>query len=160
MKRITTLAWRWVLPLVLVLPLAACGKDPAPETYSANISPYNHTGEYIHQSYVDGAGGGNSYPYGGGGSFVCCISYPAKWHPGLSAKVRWTTSSGDPSDKSPDAGVPHWHEKVVPIDRYDKPGSRLNLHFLPNGEVRLVISNMGAGAKGYPGPDYPEKPPG
>ncbi len=157
MKRITSA----LLSVALLATLMACdGKAREAETYSAKISPYNHTGDYIHQFYVDDAAGGNSRPYGGGGSFVCCISYPAKWRPGLSATVRWTTSSGDPSDTSPDAGVPHWHEKVVPIDRYDTPGSVLNVHFLPNGEVHLVISNMGAGAANYPGPAYPVKPPG
>ena len=40
------------------------------------LSAYNHTGDYIHQYYVNGRGGGNSRAYGGGGSFVCCIAYP------------------------------------------------------------------------------------
>jgi Protein of unknown function (DUF3304) len=144
---------------LLILPLTACmNKERAPESYSANISPYNHTGDYIHQFYVDGAGGGNSRPYGGGGSFVCCIAYPAQWHPGLSAQVKWTTSSGNPRDTSPQAAVEHWHEKTVPIDRYDMPGGALNVHFLPGGEIQLIISNKGAGAKDYPGPAYPVKP--
>ncbi len=159
MKRLTTLTLCALA--LLVLPLAACsGKERARESYSANISAYNHTGDYIHQFYVDGAGGGNSRPYGGGGSFVCCISYPAEWRPGLSAKVKWTTSSGNPKDTSPEAAVEHWHEKTVPIDKYEIPGSTLNVHFLSGGEVRLVISSKGAGAKGYPGPDYPVKPSG
>lgn len=157
MKRITTLTLCALA--LLVLPLVACsGKKRAPESQSANISAYNHTGDYIHQFYVDGAGGGNSRPYGGGGSFVCCISYPAKWRPGLSAKVKWTTSSGNPKDTSPEAAVEHWHEKVVSIEKYDEPGGLLNVHFLPNGEVRLIISNKRAGAKDYPGPAYPAKP--
>jgi hypothetical protein len=141
------------------LALAACStRERAPESYSANISPYNHTGDYIHQFYVDGGGGGNSRPYGGGGSFVCCISFPAEWRPGLGAHVKWTTSSGNPRDTSPEAAVEHWHEKTVPIDKYDVPGGMLNVHFLPGGEVRLIISNKGAGAKDYPGPAYPVKP--
>ncbi len=97
---------------------------------------------------------GNSYPYGGGGSFVCCITYPRQWHPGLTAKVRWTTSSGIPGIRS----EPVWHEKVVPIERYEKPGTRLNVHFLPEGKVRLLIWNGAAGSKGYKGPDAPVKP--
>lgn len=141
-----------------ILALAACStNERAPESYSVNISPYNHTGDYIHQFYVDGGGGGNSRPYGGGGSFVCCVSFPAEWRPGLSAHVKWTTSSGNPNDTSPGAAVEHWHEKTVPIDKYDVPGGVLNVHFLPRGEVRLIISNKGAGAKDYPGPAYPVK---
>jgi len=142
-----------------VLSLAACSsKKPTAESYSANLSAYNHTEDYIHQFYVDGAGGGNSRPYGGGGSFVCCISYPAQWRPGLSATVEWTTSSGIPGDRRPEAIKPTWHKRVVQIDRYDVPGGTLNVHFLAESDVRLVISNMGAGAKGYPGPAYPVKP--
>ncbi|MDT4841594.1 hypothetical protein FQZ97_754550 [compost metagenome] len=154
MKRLVLLA------LCALALLGACSsKKPAAESYSASLSPYNHTEDYIHQFYVDGAGGGNSSPYGGGGSFVCCISAPAQWRPGLSATVKWTTSSGIPGDKRPEAITPTWHEKVVPIDRYDVPGGLMNVHFLPNNEVRLVVSNMRAGAKGYPGPAYPVKPP-
>ncbi|BEP71894.1 MULTISPECIES: DUF3304 domain-containing protein [unclassified Variovorax] len=157
MKRTTTLTLCALA--LLTLPLVACSsKKPAAESYSANISAYNHTQDYIHEFYVDGAGGGNSYPYGGGGSFVCCISFPAKWRAGLNATVKWTTSSGIPGDKRPDAIKPRWHEKVVPIEKYDEPGGLLNVHFLPNNEVRLIISNKRAGAKDYPGPASPVKP--
>ena len=48
---------------------------------------------------------------------------------------------------------------VVPIEEYTVPGGMLNIHFLPEGEVRLIISSKGAGAKNYPGPTYPVKPP-
>lgn len=146
---------------LLALPLIACGSKKRPaESFSANISAYNHTGDYIHQFYVDGQGGGNSRPYGGGGSFACCISYPAKWRSGLNATVKWTTSSGIAGDTRPEASVERWHEKVVALDKYDVPEGLLNVHFLPDGDVRLVISNKGAGAVGYPGPSYPAKPPG
>ncbi|QFZ82773.1 MULTISPECIES: DUF3304 domain-containing protein [Variovorax] len=149
-----------LLVLCALALLGACSsKKPAAKSHSANLSAYNHTEDYIHQFYVDGAGGGNSRPYGGGGSFVCCISYPAQWHPGLSATVKWTTSSGNPADTKPEAALEQWHERVIPIDKYDVPGSTLNVHFLTDGDVRLVISSKGSGAKDYPGPDYPVKPP-
>ncbi|AOD15207.1 DUF3304 domain-containing protein [Xanthomonas fragariae] len=51
-----------------------------------------------------------------------------------------------------------WHEKVVPIERYEKHGTRLNVHFLPEGKVRLLIWNGAAGSKGYKGPNAPVKP--
>lgn len=142
---------------MLILSFAACSK-PVPDKFVfAQIGNYNHTADYIHQFYVDGAWGGNSRAYGGGGGFVCCIKYPRVWHSGLQATVRWTTSSSDPKATGDDARE-HWHEKVVPIDRYDEPGTTLNVHFLPKGEVRLVISSMGAGHPDYPGPAYPVKP--
>ncbi|MBS0425976.1 MAG: DUF3304 domain-containing protein [Proteobacteria bacterium] len=123
-----------------------------------SITAYNHTGDYIHQYYINGQWGGNSFAYEGGGSFVCCAEFPAQWHEGLSATVRWTTSSSDPKATG-DAAEEHWHEKVVPIERYTSEGN-LNVHFLPGGDVRLVVSLAGAGHPDYPGPAYPEKPPG
>ena len=145
--------------------LAACSEDSQkpksaakPEPAVASLSGYNHTADYIHQYYVDGQGGGNVYAYEGGGSFVCCIAYPEQWRAGLSVKVRWTTSSSDPEATGPDA-VEEWHEKVVLIDRYQEGGTRLNVHFLPGGEVRLIITSQTAGAPGYPGPSAPVKPP-
>ncbi|MFT3721597.1 DUF3304 domain-containing protein [Pseudorhodoferax sp.] len=151
-----------VMAAFAVLPLVACSNSSGdgktkPDQMVATISPYNHTPDYIHQFYVDGQGGGNSRAYGGGGSFVCCIAYPKQWRPGLTAQVRWTTSSSDPNATGDDT-IEKWHEKVVPIDRYDEPGSVLNVHFLPQGEVRLVISNTSAAHPNYPGPKAPEKP--
>ncbi|MCS3361889.1 DUF3304 domain-containing protein [Xanthomonas translucens] len=155
----TVLGLSRLLLLCALLPLGACSK-PAGEQAdggmaTANISPYNHTGDYIHQLYIDGQWGGNARAYGGGGTFVCCISYPRTWKTGLSAKVRWTTSSSDPQGSPEET----WHEKVVPIERYEKSGTTLNVHFLPEGQVRLLITNLSAGHPDYPGPPPPQAPP-
>lgn len=142
-----------------LLPLAACSQESRlPPTATANISPYNHTSDYIDQISIDGQGGGNSRAYGGGGSFVCCISYPRQWHQGLSATVRWRTSSSDPTITH-EQNVYQLHEKTVPIERYEQTGTRLNVHFLPNHNVRLIIWNGDADTEGYPGPAAPEPPP-
>lgn len=142
---------------VLSISLAACSKPAASDKLTANLSAYNHTPDYIHQYYVDDEWGGNSRAYGGGGSFVCCIVYPKTWRPDLTAQVRWTTSSSDPNATG-DAAIGKWHETTVAIDQYSKPGTTLNVHFLPKGEVRLVITNMSAGHPDYPGPVAPEMP--
>ncbi|HBK45386.1 MAG TPA: hypothetical protein DDZ67_02905 [Xanthomonadaceae bacterium] len=158
-----TSASRWrivprvVAALVLISLLTACKAEPASTAASAKISAYNHTEDYIHQFYINGQWGGNSRPYGGGGKFTCCINYPRQWQPGLTATVRWTTSSGIPGGNDP---TETWHEKVVPIERYEKPGTTLNVHFLPDGQVRLLIWDGSAGSKGYKGPDAPVKPEG
>ncbi len=138
--------------------LTACTTKPAPtdDEVAASITSYNHTPDYIHQFYVDGTWAGNSFAYGGGGKFVCCIAYPRAWHPGLTATVKWTTSSSDPNATG-DAVKPHWHEAVVPIEKYVEAG-KLNVHFLPGGKVRLIISSKVAGHPEYPGPAYPVKP--
>ena len=140
---------RAALAAWLLVPLVACSKEPSSgglraDQDVAQLSGYNHTADYIHQYYVDGQGGGNVYAYEGGGSFVCCIVYPKAWREGLAAKVRWTTSSSDPNASAAESEE-RWHEKVVPIDRYREGGTRLNVHFLPNGEVRLIVTNMTAG---------------
>lgn len=143
--------------LLCLLPLSACSQE-LPPFATANISPYNHTPDHIDRISVDGQGAGNSRAYGGGGSFVCCITYPRQWHPGLKARVRWRTSDPDP-------GLPldkltfQMHEAVVPIERYEQTGTTLNVHFLPDHQVRLIITSQSAGTPGYPGPDAPEPPP-
>lgn len=144
----------------MAIALLACSDSngkPADNMATASISGYNHTGEYIHQFYIDDAWGGNVFAYTGGGSFVCCLIYPLRWRPGLQAKVRWTTSSSDPDATGEDI-VGKWHEAVVPIEKYDKTGTTLNVHFLPQGKIRLVVSDMSANHPDYPGPRLPPKP--
>ncbi|GHH61495.1 DUF3304 domain-containing protein [[Pseudomonas] boreopolis] len=143
--------------MLLAVLLTGCKAESESPTAEASMSAYNHTEDYIHQYYINGQWGGNSRPYGGGGKFTCCITYPRHWYPGLSATVRWTTSSGIPGG---DDATETWHEKVVPIERYEKTGTRLNVHFLPGGQVRLLIWNGAAGSEGYKGPDAPVKPEG
>ncbi|MCT7329322.1 DUF3304 domain-containing protein [Ralstonia mojiangensis] len=139
--------------------ILAVGTSKAASTddeVAASITSYNHTPDYIHQFYVDGTWGGNAFAYGGGGKFVCCIAYPRTWHPGLTATVKWTTSSSDPNATG-DAVKPHWHEAVVPIEKYVETGT-LHVHFLPENKVRLIISSKGAGHPDYPSLAYPVKP--
>ncbi|GAQ26343.1 MULTISPECIES: DUF3304 domain-containing protein [Ralstonia] len=153
-KAIGSIAVATVLPYALT----ACTTKPDPMDgkATASITSYNHTPDYIHQFYVDGTWGGNSFAYGGGGSFVCCLAYPKTWRLGLTAKVKWTTSSSDPNAEG-DAAKEHWHEAMVPIEQYAATGT-LHVHFLPGGQVRLIVSNWAAGHPNYPGPAYPVRP--
>lgn len=149
---------RYLGALLMTACVSACSKDGLPaDKLTANLSGYNHTADYIHQFYVDEAWGGNVFAYRGGGKFVCCLIYSRKWAPGMQATVRWTTSSSDPN-ASGDAVVEKWHEAVVPIEKYDKPGTTLNVHFLPEGKVRLLITSMSDIHPDYPGPRLPPKP--
>ena len=128
--------------LLMTLGLIGCEEKPkVVEPSFINITGYNHTEDYIHQFYVDQGGGGNVFAYGGGGKFVCCIGVPEEWRPGLTATVRWTTSA---SRNKPYTGET-WHEQVVIIEPYGKEATTLNVHFLPLGKVRLIISRMGSG---------------
>ncbi|SPA02846.1 conserved exported hypothetical protein [Cupriavidus taiwanensis] len=155
-KRATLMA---VILAALTIMVSACGKGEgrADDMTASSITAYNHTPDYIHQFYINDAWGGNSFAYGGGGGFVCCVIYPRKWHQGLTATVRWTTSSSDPNETG-DAAVGKWHEAIVPIEKYLEPGT-VQIHFLPEGKIRIIISNLMSGHPDYPGPDYPVMPP-
>jgi Protein of unknown function (DUF3304) len=83
-----------------------------------------------------------------GGSFSCggLISggypVPKQWVPGLTVRVRWTTFDVASKEFS-------WHEKYTTIAPYAEVGS-LWVHFFPQDEVRVVVSNIGAS-----GPEHP-----
>ena len=104
-----------------------------------------------------GSTGATFNPTGGGGKFSCCIAYPRIWRPDLLATVKWTTSSANPQATDEEA-TPVWHQKVVPIERYEQTGTTINVHFLEDGNVRLIVTSSTAGTPGYPGPDAPEMP--
>ena len=145
-----------VLLAALLLLVSACDATPDDnEPATANIAGYNYTEDGIARFYVNGRGGMSIKAYGDGG-FLCCVSYPRIWRPGLTAEVRWATVSGLPW------GDPTltWHQATVPIERYEQTGTRMNVHFLPDGEVRILIWNGYPGTEGYNGPDYPSAPPG
>ncbi|WP_141696239.1 DUF3304 domain-containing protein, partial [Xanthomonas translucens] len=57
---------------------------------------------------VDGNEGGFLQAHRGGGKFVCCISVPDPWRPGLKVTVGWT----DDYDEN-------YQERVVEIPKYD-----------------------------------------
>jgi hypothetical protein len=46
----------------------------------------------------------------------------------------------------------------VPIERYEDTGNTLDVHFLADGSVRVLVTSMSAGHPDYPGPAAPEKP--
>ncbi len=141
---------------LLITTLVGCGgEEPDKGPATASIIGYNNTENYIHRFFVDESWGGNVFAYSGGGGIVCCINYPREWRPDLTATVRWSTSASKPN---PYTGTT-WHEKVVPIEPFDELGD-LNVHFLPDHKVRLIISPGSPGFPGYRGPDAPVKPNG
>ncbi|WP_017129792.1 DUF3304 domain-containing protein, partial [Pseudomonas agarici] len=132
--------WRGLLQAIsvglLITTLVGCGgEEPDKGPATASIIGYNNTEDYIHRFFVDESWGGNVFAYSGGGKFVCCINYPREWRPDLTATVRWSTSSSIPKTFSGET----WHEQVVPIEQFDELGT-LNVHFLPDHKVRLIIS--------------------
>lgn len=113
---------------------------------TAQTGIVNHTGNYINGASVNGAGGGGMSAWGAGGANICCTSIPRVWYPGMKVLVRWSVPVGR---------TDVWREKIVEVEKYDKPGS-IYMHFFPNDEVRVVVSNAAGYSKKHPIPPTPE----
>jgi len=143
--------WLWVL--LSTLSLSACaGLDnerasAESETATAQVGVVNHTGQYIYSSSVNGMGGGNMAAWGAGGGSICCASIPRVWYPGMQVRVRWNMPIGRQDVIK---------EKMVEVEKYDRPGD-IYLHFFPNDEVRVIVSNIGGSSPKHPIPP-PVKP--
>lgn len=137
---------RWLFAMICVsLFSTACSKEPA--TTPLQLTGYNHTNKSIGSFSVtgDGGEGGNSgyhAPGSGGGGFTCCVSVPTVWQPGMKIMVTW-----DGWEKDMEKTI----TRVVPVPKYDaETASRLNVHFLRNGEVKVFISRYGLRNRNYP----------
>lgn len=144
---------KWLLVVLTALSLSACAglkeekSSVESGTAAAQVGVVNHTGNYIYSSSVDGTGGGNMPAWGAGGGSICCVSIPRVWYPGMKVRVRW------------DMPIGHIHnvkEKIVEVEKYERPGS-IYLHFFPNDEVRVIVTNIGGSSSKHPIPP-PVKP--
>ncbi|MGK5056915.1 DUF3304 domain-containing protein [Janthinobacterium sp. LB2P49] len=138
---------KWIIYLGTALLLSGCAfkarqvgeAGPSP-TATAQVGIVNHTGKYIYSASVDGAGGGNMARWGAGLANICCTSIPRVWYPGMNVLVRWNMPEGHTDVVK---------EKIVEVERYDEPGD-IYMHFFPNDEVRVVVSNAGGRGKTHP----------
>jgi hypothetical protein len=144
-------------------------KSAEPASYAAGITGYNFTSEGVQEFYVNGQGGSNLPPYGGGGKTSCCVNVPTQWRPWLVAKIdwtmgRWTTPYESRKHLSPAAQVACCSadrklSKTVPIERYGVEGGRLQVFFLPNDEIKVWVYDAGPQNPDHPsGMDYPKNP--
>ena len=151
------------LTLISGLSLQDCAQ-PKPERLGAPIEGYSHTSAAINRFSVNGNGGPNIGPYGGGGKQNCCAPMPVKWHPALTVVVEWEK---DPkphdyvnwpkprySEAWRKAGREHethytHHRAVVPVARYERLGV-VNVHFLPCNQVAVSAGLMMPGTPNYP----------
>lgn len=144
---------KWLFILLITLSLSACAgfesekKGKGPETDPAQVGVVNHTGNYIYSASVNGAGGGKMSAWGAGYANICCASIPRVWYPGMKVRVRWNMPIGR-------ADVVK--EKIVEVEQYDESGD-IYLHFFPNDEVRVVVSNVAGYSSEHPIP-RPIKP--
>lgn len=137
---------KWFVYLILALSVGGCAarQQPAAKEAPADIGIVNHTGNYIYSATVNGSGGANMGRWAAGMPDVCCTTIPLVWHPGIKVLVRWNMPEGIKDVI---------REKVVEIEKYDEPGS-IYLHFFPNDQVRVIVSNYPG-----PGPKHPIPPP-
>lgn len=112
------------------------------EIYGATIGIVNHTNKYIYYAAVDSEAGGHADRLSAGVGSMCCAVLPMKWHPSLKVKVDWDM---------PD-GTTHINKsKIVDVEKYDEPGT-IYLHFFPNDEIRVVVTNWVGGSSHHPIP--------
>ena len=150
------------------LALQACSK-PAPTRLGAPIEGYNHTSAAINYFTVNGNGGPNIGPYGGGGSQTCCVGMPVKWRPGLTAVVEWEKDPNTGPDVNlPPIGTDAYraaykihaaqytrHRAVVEVAPYAELGV-IDVHFLPCNQIAVSAVAELPGKPGYPF-TYPRK---
>ncbi len=160
------------LPLLLLisgLSLQGCA-DSIPDRLGAPIEGYSHTSAAINRFSVNGNGGPNISPYGGGAKQNCCATLPVKWHPGLTVVVEWEKDSNpydsvnwpDPpfSDAWRKAAQEHEaqytrHRAVVAVAPYEELGA-IDVHFLPCNQVAVSAVAALPGQPGYPF-NFPQK---
>ena len=132
--------WTWIVGLGFALMAAL---NPAA---NASMSGIDHLADNLSVTdfWVNDTGG---FQAGKGGRSAPGPALPEKWYPGLTVHVVW-----DVRDWEHDKGTTH--EADVPVDPYTEDGD-LWVHFLANGTVRVVVSNMGPRSPTYPGPHDP-----
>jgi hypothetical protein len=127
---------KWFVYLICTLFITSCAAQQTKEedaTAGAQVGIVNHTGNFIYSASVDGVGGGTMSRWGAGIANICCADIPKVWRPGMKVLVRWDMPEG------------HTHivkEKTVNVEKYGRPGD-IYMHFFPNDEVRVVITNVG-----------------
>jgi hypothetical protein len=119
----------------------------------ASIVGVHHLGSdyLINGFYVDGHYGSN-VGESGGGSQMCCVTLPKKWHPELKAEVRWEVHHiirPSAPGGAETAEVTGMYRARVPVEAYAGPGD-FYVHFFPQGRVRIVISQISASGEQHP----------
>ncbi|WP_396913644.1 DUF3304 domain-containing protein [Mycolicibacterium sp.] len=137
----------WVLSVCILPALMACKEEEY--TVPVPITGLDHLDAHlsVQQFSVNGQSGAQA---GKGGSQVCCVELPAVWRSNLTVKVAWGVTNWP-------AKVYSWHERQVPVDRYDEVGN-LYVHFLPDGSVRVLSSTIYPEKPSYPGPAHSTVP--
>ena len=154
--------------LVSGLSLQGCAQSQ-PERLGTPIEGYSHTSAAINRFSVNGNGGPNVGPYGGGGKQNCCAPLPVKWHPGLTVVVEWEKDPNPHASANwPPLGTDGYraayklhaakytrHRAVVAVAPYEELGA-IDVHFLPCNQVAVSAVAVLPGQPGYPF-NFPQK---
>lgn len=133
----------WRLWLIL-FGMALFGPGCIDENAHIEMSGLNYMGRGVDSFSADGYGGGALYANQGGGGFVCCVTIPRRWRPGMKVTVRWTENQNDPQA---------WKQKLVTIPEYETHNiGYLAVHFYPAGNVKVAVTNILVGHPNYPYP--------
>ena len=159
-----TMICRVFLLLAATLMLHGC-VESRPTMLGAPVSGINHTSAAINKFSVNGGGGPNLGPYGGGpSSQMCCAMLPVQWREGLTVVVEW--------EKDPNVGASlNWpkprysegwfaaakehqskyirHRAVVEVAPYKQLGL-VTVHFLPCDQVKVSASPTYEGLRDHP----------
>lgn len=100
-----------------------------PKMMIASINPYNFTNVAVIDLFVNDTWGGNSDAHSGGGSSVCCVLIPEKWHPGLLANVKWKKNED-----------PTWYTAQAEIPPYTESAG-LQVLFLEKNQIKLYVND-------------------
>lgn len=123
-----------------IVALSACIEEDS----AISISGLNYTGRYISDFTVNGYSGGNIFTTGGGGSFVCCISVPRRWHKGLKVDVRWADDERNPAS---------YKQRTVEIPEYGPEDlGHIAVHFYKDDSVKVLVTNNTIRHPNYPYP--------
>ncbi len=114
------------------------------DSVSIELSAQNYTDRHISGFSVDGYGGGNVYANSGGGSFVCCINIPRRWHKGLAVTVQWSDDERNPEARK---------QRVVEVPEYgENDFGFLVVHFYDDDAVKVLVTTKVEGHPDYPYP--------
>jgi Protein of unknown function (DUF3304) len=129
-------------------PTSANQAMPSPKSASGTapvqLTGYNHTTDGIYSYSVDDVWGGSLY-VGGGGGFTCCVRLPKVWAPGIKVEVKWEPHRDTREVRTLQVEVPEYNSTTM---------SRLSVHFLRGGDVKVFATRMA-----HDHPDYPFKGP-
>jgi hypothetical protein len=129
--------------VILLLGFVLTGRKGTSDP-NLELSGVNFTNDFIEEFSVDSQYGPGIYPNGGGGKFVCCVTIPRRWRPGMKVTVQWTVDALPPD-------LPK--QRVVTVPEYtENDFGGVVVHFYPDDTVKVLVATKIIGHPDYPYP--------